>query len=188
MRSIKYSTCRENQSCWFKRSGNVKTSSWFLRTWKTMRESSFPVSATDLPSSSLITLQWRTSTPGIEVAQKCSVNYGAQADWFCDSIWIWELNDQINLPLLHYWRNIFAQPLSLASTYLIGQKMWVPPCPMPVFHRQNAQDGSSCCCQMDLPQLQRQQNHHKGSSKWHSHHSTSLSVESFALIHNVKFC
>ena len=81
----------------------------------------------------------------------------------------------------------FAQPLSLASTYLIGQKMWVPPCPMPVFHRQNAQDGSSCCCQMDLPQLQRQQEHQKGSNKWHSHHITSLNLENLALIHNVKF-
>ena len=63
--------------------------------------------------------QWRTSTPGIEVAQKCSVSNGAQTDWFCDSICIWELNHQIILPLLHYWRHIFAQPLSLASTYLI---------------------------------------------------------------------
>ena len=65
------------------------------------------------------TSKWRRLTPGIEVAQKCSVSNGAQADWFCDSIWIWELNHQIILPLLHYWRNIFTQPLSLASTYLI---------------------------------------------------------------------
>ena len=63
--------------------------------------------------------QWRTSKPGIEVAQKWSIGNGAQADWFCDSIWIWELNHEIILPLLDYWRNIFAQPLSLASTYLI---------------------------------------------------------------------
>ena len=77
------------------------------------------------------TSKWRRLTPGIEVAQKCSVSNGAQADWFCSSIWIWELNHQILLPLLHYWRNIFAQPLSLASTYLISQKnliLWVPFC------------------------------------------------------------
>ena len=66
--------------------------------------------------------QWRMSTPGIEVAQQCSVSNGAQADWFCDSIWIWELNHQIILPLLHNLRNIFAQPLSLASMYLIYGK------------------------------------------------------------------
>ena len=49
---------------------------------------------------------------------------GAQADWFCDLIWILELNHQIILPSLHYWhwRNIFAQPLSLASTYLIPRE------------------------------------------------------------------
>ena len=79
--------------------------------------------------------QWRTSTRGIEVAQKCSVSNEAQADLFSDSIWIWELNHRISLPLLHYLRNIFVQPLSPALTYLIfvrgkcvceeGLKIWL---------------------------------------------------------------
>ena len=30
-----------------------------------------------------------------------------------------KLNHKINLPVLHYWQNISAQPLSLASTYVI---------------------------------------------------------------------
>ena len=63
--------------------------------------------------------QWGTSTRGIEVAQKCSVSSGAKAEWFDDSILKSKLNNKISLPVLHYSRNIFAQPLSLASTYII---------------------------------------------------------------------
>ena len=66
--------------------------------------------------------EWGTSTRGIEVAQKYSVSSGAKAEWFDDSILKSKLNHKINLPVLHYWRNIFAQPLSLASTYVIGNK------------------------------------------------------------------
>ena len=68
--------------------------------------------------------EWPTLTPGIEVAQKFSISNGAKAEWFDYPIWIWELNNQIILPLLHDWRNIFAQPLSLASMYLI-RTSWV---------------------------------------------------------------
>ena len=56
---------------------------------------------------------------GIEVAQKCSVSSGAKAEWFDDSILISKLNHKINLPVLHYCRNIFAQPLSMVSIYVI---------------------------------------------------------------------
>ena len=58
--------------------------------------------------------QWLTSTRGIEVAQKSSVSSGAKAEWFDNSIIKSKLNHKINLPVLHYWRNIFAHPLSLA--------------------------------------------------------------------------
>ena len=60
--------------------------------------------------------------PWIEVVQKYSVISRAHTEIFCDSFWILELNHKIILAVLHYWRNIFAQPLSTAWTYVSKQE------------------------------------------------------------------
>ena len=67
----------------------------------------------------VLSCAWGTSMRGIEVAQKYSVSSGAKAEWFHDSILKFKLNHKINLPVLRYRRSIFAQPLSLGSTYVI---------------------------------------------------------------------
>ena len=45
--------------------------------------------------------RWVKSTPLLEVAQKYFARSGAQADWFCISIWIIGLNHEIILHMLH---------------------------------------------------------------------------------------
>ena len=43
------------------------------------------------------------------------------------------MNHKINLPVLHYLRNIFAKPLSLASTYVIAIEIIFSGKPFPDF-------------------------------------------------------